>query len=57
MQEDERADFPELGARARVFKRFERDLAEWLATAEGRFAAWDARAAIEAGETAAAERR
>lgn len=37
--------FPAFGARARTFKRFERDLAAWLATAEGRFAAWCARRA------------
>jgi hypothetical protein len=48
MPEDERQDFPLVGARARAFKRFERDLAAWLASAEGRFAVWYARASIEA---------
>lgn len=43
---EERADFPVLGARARAFKRFERDLADWLATAEGRFAQFSARRAL-----------
>ena len=34
--------FPRYGARARTWSRFERDLREWLATPEGRFAAWRA---------------
>ena len=37
--------FPEYGARARRWNRFERDLREWLGTPEGRFAEWRARAA------------
>jgi hypothetical protein len=44
---DERADFPTTGSRARLIKRFERDLHEWLRSAEGRFAVFTARAAIE----------
>ena len=36
-----------MGARARAFKRFERDLEHWLATPEGRFAVWYARAVID----------
>ena len=43
MPDEERQDFPLVGARARQFKRFERDLADWLHTAEGRFAVWSAR--------------
>jgi hypothetical protein len=50
MPDEERQDFPAVGARARAFKRFERDLEAWLETAEGRFAVWYARAAIEAHE-------
>ena len=53
MPEEEQLDFPTVGSRARAFKRFERDLAAWLETAEGRFAVWYARAAIEAGARAA----
>jgi hypothetical protein len=45
---DERAEFPTAGARARLLKRFERDLEAWLRTAEGRFAVFTARAAVEA---------
>ena len=52
MPDDERQDFPLVGARARQFKRFERDLADWLETPEGRFAAWYARAVIDAGDYA-----
>jgi hypothetical protein len=44
---EERADFPTTGSRARLLKRFERDLQEWLRTAEGRFATFNARAAVE----------
>jgi hypothetical protein len=44
-----------VGARARRFKRFERDPEDWLATAEGRFAVvWSARALIEVGDYAQA---
>lgn len=43
----ERQDFPDVGSRARRFKRFERDLRAWLETPEGRFAAWRARQAVE----------
>ena len=41
---DDREGFPQYGARARLWRRFERDLREWLETPEGRFAAWRARA-------------
>jgi hypothetical protein len=44
---DERAEFPVTGSRARLLKRFERDLEEWLRTSEGRFAVFTARAAVE----------
>jgi hypothetical protein len=43
---EERVDFPTVGSRARQLKRFERDLAAWLETAEGRFAVWTAREAV-----------
>jgi hypothetical protein len=43
MPDEERQDFPLVGARARQFKRFERDLADWLESAEGRFEVWSAR--------------
>jgi len=36
-------EFPHVGFRARRWLRFERDLAEWLATPEGRFTQWCAR--------------
>ena len=48
MPDEERQEFPLVGARARQFKRFERDLADWLETAEGRFAVWSARTAVAA---------
>jgi hypothetical protein len=48
MPDEERQDFPLAGARARRFKRFERDLADWIGTAEGRFAVWSARCAVGA---------
>jgi hypothetical protein len=44
---EERADFPTTGSRARLLKRFERDLEAWLQTAEGRFAAFTAREEVE----------
>ena len=47
---EERVDFPTAGSRARRLKRFERDLAAWLDTAEGRFAVFTARAAVLADE-------
>jgi hypothetical protein len=46
MQQEEREDFPAVGSRARAFKRFERDFEAWLATAEGRFAEWNARRTV-----------
>jgi hypothetical protein len=49
MPDDELHEFPHVGARARAFRRFERDLEHWLATAEGRFAVWYARAVIDDG--------
>jgi hypothetical protein len=45
---DDREAFPQYGARARLWGRFERDLREWLETPEGRFAAWRARVATSA---------
>jgi hypothetical protein len=45
--EKEHEQFPRAGARARRFKRFERDLRAWLQTPEGQFAAWRARRQIE----------
>lgn len=38
----EETDFPRTGVRARRWYRFERDLHSWLATNDGRFAAWRA---------------
>jgi hypothetical protein len=49
MPDEERQDFPLVGARARQFKRFERDLADWLESADGRFAVWSARRRLGAG--------
>ena len=49
MPHEEREHFPSVGARARAFKRFERDFATWLATAEGRFAEWNARRVLSGG--------
>jgi len=48
MPQEERADFPAAGSRARALKRFERDLQAWLSTAEGRFATWSAARAVGA---------
>ena len=45
---EEREDFPHVGARARRFTRFERDLRAWLQTPHGQFAAWHARQVVEA---------
>jgi hypothetical protein len=53
LQEKEEV-FPAFGARARVLKRFERDLAAWLRTSEGRFAVWDAGRAVS-GRAGAAQ--
>jgi hypothetical protein len=55
MPDEERQDFPLVGARARQFKRFERDLADWLETAEGRFALWTARRPLRAVGAQAAD--
>ena len=51
--EEERAEFPATGSRARCLARFERDFGDWLRTPEGRFAVFTA---TRAGEPAAAER-
>jgi hypothetical protein len=53
MPQEEREDFPAAGARARAFKRFERDFAAWLGTAEGRFAEWNACRALSGGAVGA----
>lgn len=45
---EEQADFPLVGARARRWGRFERDLGAWLASPDGCFATWRAREAIGA---------
>ena len=50
MPQEEQLQFPVAGARARAFRRFERELEAWLASPEGRFAVWEARAALEADE-------
>jgi hypothetical protein len=39
---EELEEFPKAGFRARRWLRFERDLAAWLETPEGRFASWTA---------------
>jgi hypothetical protein len=41
------ADLPRAGVYARHLGRFEREFAKWMATDEGRFAAWCAQRAIE----------
>ncbi|EHN10535.1 hypothetical protein PAI11_26420 [Patulibacter medicamentivorans] len=43
---NEQDAFPRAGFRARRWQRFERDLALWLSTPEGRFAAWRAAQAV-----------
>jgi hypothetical protein len=53
---EEREDFPHVGARARQFKRFERDLHRWLQTPEGRFATWHARRVVGEAEASSAQR-
>ncbi|MGD9694295.1 MAG: hypothetical protein AB7V42_01375 [Thermoleophilia bacterium] len=40
-------DYPQFGARARCWRRFERGFEEWLATPDGAFALWSARRQIE----------
>jgi hypothetical protein len=45
-------DFPHVGFRARRWQRFERDLAAWLGTPEGRFEAWCAQQCVAAAELA-----
>jgi hypothetical protein len=44
---EEREGFPTVGSRARMLKRFERDLRSWLETPEGRFAAWHAQQVVD----------
>ncbi len=51
---DEQIDFPQVGARARMWSRFERDLEAWLQTPDGAFAAWLARVGGGAGSAQAA---
>jgi hypothetical protein len=53
MPPQEREEFPAVGARARAFRRFERDLHAWLATPDGRFAAWSAQQAVSGGAVGA----
>ena len=54
---EERVDFPTVGSRARLLKRFERDLEAWLDTAEGRFARYTAQVAVTAAPQPASDRR
>jgi hypothetical protein len=53
---EERHDFPLVGARARCLNRFERDLRTWLATPEGRFAAYEAKRVVECATPERTER-
>lgn len=46
------ADLAPAGVYARHLQRFERDFAKWLATDEGRFAAWRAHRAIVGAQAA-----
>ncbi|HEY4280833.1 MAG TPA: hypothetical protein VGM91_21630 [Conexibacter sp.] len=46
-------DFPTVGYRAHRWQRFERDLAEWLQTPEGRFTAWCASQLVAGGPATA----
>lgn len=46
MPQEERDNFPAVGARARALKRFERDLRARLGTPDGQFAQWDAQRAV-----------
>jgi hypothetical protein len=55
MVEEQHEVFPAFGSRARCIKRFERDLAAWLDTPEGRFAAWDAGRRDVSGRAVSAE--
>ena len=43
--------FPEFGARARMWRRFEDAFTSWLETPEGRFAQWRALRALTCGVT------
>jgi hypothetical protein len=47
---EELDEFPSAGFRARRWLRFERDLAAWLASAEGHFARWSAERAVTGEE-------
>jgi hypothetical protein len=53
---EEREGFPTVGSRARMLKRFERDLRRWLETPEGRFAAWHAQQTVEEPQPEPADR-
>jgi hypothetical protein len=44
------ADLQRAGVYARHLRRFERDFARWMASDEGRFAAWCAQRTIGRGE-------
>jgi hypothetical protein len=46
--EDEHAEFPHVGFRARRWRRFEDDLRSWMTTPEGRFAVWAAKREADA---------
>jgi hypothetical protein len=52
---EEREGFPTVGSRARLLKRFERDLRSWLETPEGRFAAWHAQQTVDEPQPEPAE--
>jgi hypothetical protein len=54
--EAERTDFPQLGARARRWQRFERALEDWLQTPEGRFVTWCAQRQIDEAAVAGSSR-
>lgn len=43
--------FPEFGARARIWRRFEEAFCAWLETPEGRFAEWRAQRALTCAVT------
>ena len=48
MHDCERTDFPQAGARARQWRRFEDGLRAWLESPEGRFHTWDAQRRLDA---------
>lgn len=48
MRKGDHGEFPQFGARARAWYRFECELTRWLESPDGRFAQWRAQQAVTA---------